>query len=394
MNSNISTLIVLALAFSFVSVPLGTVVAFVMAFTYQGIYTSEKCRYALYLMMALAISYINLTKPVQISDLGYYYWVYNFAGEKSFIEYMLIAPKEPIYHLYNYVMRILTFGNFNLFLIVNTTICYMLIFSAYDIVVRHTSVDARRALIAAALLLLFSEFFFYTAQIVRQVLAGAVAIYGIAKNTFERNRYSIWIVVLAGFIHASAFLFMLYYVVHFLRNMKFGKLLALVLCFLVLYKVVLGFLDNVFADTSTIGVAINRGISGSGEHVSVGMLPLLICGTVLPMSFYVFWKSESLDEKLFFVFPAALIIFILMNIGSPLFVLRFMEYTYMFIPIALVLTVSHLAKYTPFTLFVIVLACMTIRFAVKLGSSDFSYVPFFDYLGVGIPQYVMKVFNL
>lgn len=394
MNHNILTLILPTLAISAFSVPLGVVMAFILVISTPSIYNSQMCRYALYLIMALALSYINLTKPIHSSDLGYYYWLYNLVEEKSFVEYMALIPKEPLYHLYNYVLHMLTLGYFNAFMVVHTTICYMLIFSAYDIVVRNAEVDIRYALVAAAMFLLFIEFFFYTAHIVRQVVAGAVAIYGIAKNTYEKNRYSVWLVGLAGFIHASAFLFMLYYVVYFLRHLQFRKLFLLVIGFLVCYKLLLGLLGNIFDDASTIGIAIRRGVSGSSEFVSIGMLPLLICTAVLPMSAIIIRRTNNLSEKLFFIFPVALIVFILMNVNSPLFVLRFMEYTYMFIPLVLVLYLAHTSRSFSLIPFTVILIFMLLRFSMKLGTSNFSYIPIPDYLSVGIPQYIMKIFNI
>lgn len=394
MNQNIPTLILPTLVISMFSVPLGAIMAFVLVISAPSIYNSQMCRYTLYLIMALALSYINLTKPVHTSDLAYYYWLYNWAGEKNFIEYLTLVPKEPLYHLYNYILHTFTLGYFNAFMVIHTTICYMLVFSTYDIVIRNTEVDIKYALVAAGMFLLFIEFFFYTAQIIRQVVAGSVAIYGIAKNTYEKNRYSIWLVGLAGFIHASAFLFMLYYVVYFLRYFQFRKLFLLVIGFLVSYKLLLGLLSNIFNDTSTIGIAIRRGSNGSSELISIGILPLLICVAVLPMSVTIIRKTNNLSEKLFFVFPVALIIFILMNINSPLFVLRFMEYTYMFIPLTLVLYIAYMSRNFPSILFMVILIFMQVRFFIKLGASNFSYIPILDYLSVGIPQYIMKIFNI
>lgn len=104
------------------------------------------------------------------------------------------------------------------------------------------------------------------------------------------------------------FLFLLYYVIYLLRNLKFTKLLFLVIGFLLVYKVFLSLLGNVFDDTSTLSIAINRGLRGSGEQVSIGMIPLLVTCSILPMSGFVFLKSEDITEKLFFVFPMALVV--------------------------------------------------------------------------------------
>lgn len=124
------------------------------------------------------------------------------------------------------------------------------------------------------------------------------------------------------------------------------------------------------------------------------MIPLLVTCSILPMSGFVFLKSEDITEKLFFVFPMALVVFIMLNINTPLFVLRFMEYNYMFIPIALSISSAYLFRSFPMWTVVLLLAVMLVRFCTKLGTSDFSYIPLFDYLSIGIPRYIVQLIKL
>ncbi len=394
MDKNIYVFLLPVCFVSMFSVPLGALLAFIITFVTPEFYESKSTRYAMYMVLGLAISYINLTKPLTGSDLGYYYWLYNLVGKKSFVEYYSLIPKEPIYHIYNYLLHVFTFGSFNLFLAVTTTLCYMLIFVSYDTIVRNSDFDIRYALFAAALFLLFIEFFFYTAQIIRQVLAGSVAFYGITKHLYENKRLALWMVGCAGLIHASAFLFLLYFLIYFFRNIKFVRLLCVVIGFLLVYKVFLGLLGNVFNDTSTLSIAIHRGLHEAGDKITIGSVPILVTVSVLPMSVFVFWKSEEIVEKLFFLFPVALVIFILMNINTPLFVLRFMEYNYMFIPIALVVSSAYLFRSFPVWVVLVLLTVMLMRFCVKLGNSNFTYISIPDYLSVSIPKYIVKLINI
>lgn len=391
MERNVYTFLVLVGIMSLLSVPFGALLAFIITFLTPEFYNSKNTRYALYMVLGLAISYLNLTKPTAGSDLGYYHWLFGLAGKTPFMDYFALIPKEPLYHIYNYVVCLVTLGNFNLFLVFTTTLCYMLVFVSYDTIVRHSCVDIRYALLSAALFFLFIEFFFYTAQIIRQVLAGAVAFYGITKHLYDNKRYALWLVGMAGLIHASAFFFLLYFVIYFFRNMKFSKLLFVVIGFLLVYKVFLSLLGNVFNDTSTLSVAINRGLSNTTEKVTIGMIPLLVTCSIIPMAGYVFMKSEDIVEKLFFLFPLALVVFIIMNTGKPLFVLRFMEYNYMFIPIAISIASTYLFRSFPFGGAVILLMIMLARFCMKLGTSNFSYIPLFDYLSIGIPSYLIRL---
>lgn len=375
------------------SVPLGAILAFVITFATPEFYNSKSTRYAMYMVLGLAISYINTTKSLTISDIGYYYWLYNYAGTKSFVEYYSLIPKEPIYHIYNYVLHAITLGSFNLFLVVTTTLFYMLIFVSYDTIVRNSDMDIRYALFAAALFLLFVEFFVYTAQIMRQVLAGTVAFYGITKHLYENRRSGLWMVGCAGLIHASAFLFLLYFLIHFFRNIRFVRLLVVVIGFLLVYKVFLSLLGDVFNDRSTLSLAIHRGLQEAEGKLTLGAIPLLVTFSILPMSFYVFWKSGEIVEKLFLLFPLALVVFIFVNIDTPIFVIRFMEYNYMFIPIALVLSSAHWFRSFPLRVAVSLLTVMLVRFCMKIGNSGFEFISMQDFLSVGIPKYIVQLIN-
>ncbi len=57
---------------------------------------SRQARYLVYIMIGVGLGYINTTKPTEFSDLGYYYWLYNWASTKSLAEYIDLIPKEPV----------------------------------------------------------------------------------------------------------------------------------------------------------------------------------------------------------------------------------------------------------------------------------------------------------
>lgn len=384
----ISLIFIIGLLFS---VPLFAILIVVFYFVYiHGKYYDASYRYGVYCLLAFSLSYINLSKPLMVSDLRYYYWLYNFAGDKSFADYFSLIPKEPIYHCYNYIMRYCTLGNFNLFLIVNTIIIYVLIMVSYDKLCQKFKINTLNALYAAIFLLLFPEFFFYTAQIIRQVLAGAVAFYGITKLICDKSKFSLIIICSVGFIHASAFIFLFVLLLYFLRKMNLSYQLILTVICMVGYGFFLQFLGVAFSDISTIDIAIGRGLSNSTESVSIGILPLVICGMVLPLSLFLIWNHVETEFRTFFMMPIALVLFIGANINKPLFVLRFMEYIYMYIPIVFMLVLS-MFKFNKLLLSLVILLC--IRFALKLSSSDFQFMSISDFMSSGIVKYLLIIFN-
>lgn len=203
-----------------------------------------RARYFLYFMLALIPALINTTKPVNFSDIGYYYWLYNFAGDKTPFEYLVLMPKEPLYHIYNYVMHYLTFGSFKLFVIATSLLMYMPVMIGYDIIIRKNNLPFNLAIYASLLLLFFPQFFFYTMQIVRQVLAGSIAFYCIAKSLYyPRSRWALAGVFCAGFIHASAFIFSSFYVFRYAEEWSISKKLLLTVVMAVLFYTILGFIQ-------------------------------------------------------------------------------------------------------------------------------------------------------
>lgn len=390
---NIYVVCFLSLVGILFSVPLFTAGAVLFYFSYlkQNDHNG-KYRYLLYFLMAFCISYLNLSKPVNTSDLGYYYWLYEFAGTRSLSEYISLIPKEPLYHIYNYVMRILTFGNFNLFLVANTMIIYVLIMVSYDIICRHLNIDTGYAIIAGIILIFFSEFFFYTAQIIRQVLAGAVVFYALTKLFLDKSKRAVFLIVFAGLIHASAFIFLISLLFYFGRKIKFLYLVVLTLTFVLGYMVVLRALGGLIDQDTTLSMAINRGLSGSNDIVSVGLLPLLVCMSVLPMACYIMYHFDDSDIRRYLLMPIVLLLFILLNMRNPLYVLRFMEYIYMYIPVVVTLSIILFVS-KPKLLLLLLMTIMVIRFGIKLSTSDFVFMSFSDFLFSGGPKFLISILN-
>lgn len=350
---------------------------------------SKESRYLIYMLLGVGLGFLNSTKPVDYSDIGYYYWLYNWSGTKNFIEYFHLIPKEPIYFIYNYLMRYITLGNFGLFMIVSTVLMYFPVMIACDRIFRENGISVKYALICAVIFACFSEYFFYTAQIVRQVLAGSLAFYFIVRMTYSKDLISYIGLACVGLIHASAFVFCVYYVLVFFKRFNLTYRIIALLAFLVLFSTVLGVVSSVSDTGSTLAYAAQRAEVGSADRVTVGLLPLAVCFLIIPMSFFIIWKFKNNPILTnLFLFAIFLTVFVFLNFRSPLFVQRFMEYCYMFLPLCLVLVVS-LLKWNRVA--GVIMIIMVARFCLKLNNGSFTYESIGEFLVDGYPMMLIKL---
>lgn len=341
-----------------------------------------RSRYGAYIIFGGFLGVLNSTKSLEYSDISYYVWLYEFAGRKSLAEYVALIPKEPLFFIYTYIGRLATFGSVRLFIVLTTILMYFPVMAGYDILARRCGFRPVFVLTGALLFMFFLEYFFYTSQIMRQVLAGSIAFYCIAKATFCRSRLAFVGIAAAGLFHASAFVFMIYYVVYFCRKMNPILLVAIILASVFALSFVMSAMSSFVDETSTMGYALKRGVEGNSEEVYVKLMPLLVTCASLPMSFYIIIR-ERRDKLIcsFFIVPSFLVAFILLNASNPLFVLRFMEYIYMYLPLCVMFICAiHRMSW----IMVVAVALMFVRFATGLNKGDFSFMSLADFSCNGI----------
>lgn len=351
---------------------------------------SKQTRYMVYALIGIGLGYINTTKPTEYSDLGYYYWLYDWASTKPFDEYVSLIPKEPVYFIYNYLMRYITFGNFNLFMIITTLGMYFPVMISFDRIIRKNGIPVKYAVVAAVILALFSEYFFYTAQIIRQVLAGSIAFYFVVRMAYKRDKISYIGLAGAGLIHASAFIFCVYYILQVIIDWRLKYKVIVILTSFVLFGTLVGIVASLSDAESTLAYAAHRAQTGSGDKISIGFLPLAVCFSIIPMSLLTMWKADwNKQISNILILGIFLTGFVFANISSPLFVLRFMEYCYIYIPLCLVLVLYAMDWEK---LMYIVMSAMLVRFAMSLNRGDFQYESFGSLCLEGYPLMLIKIF--
>lgn len=352
---------------------------------------SSRRRMAFYLFTVLVLAFINTTKPLGYSDLGYYYWLYHFAGRKTILEYAALIPREPLYHAYTFAAYYLTGGNFRLFLLLTTALMYLPVLAGAEKIMKTAGISGRNILAACLILLTFSEYFFYTTQLVRQVLAGAAAFYIIAQIMTSRRTVWLALLPLCGLIHASAFLFCGYYFIHYLVNCRNASPVPLVAGLLAILAAAPLVASGMPGDASTLSYAAGRLAAGAGEKITLGLLPLLVTGSLLPMALWSFNKYPQTEIRQFLGMPLLLLLFMAVNFSNQFFVLRFMEYGYMYLPFVLALFLQPYPA--PRRMLPLLVLVMTARFLLKLSASDFSYISAAGLARTNALDFVLQFFN-
>ncbi len=352
---------------------------------------SYRRRMVFYLFTILILAFINTTKPLDNSDLGYYYWLYNFAGKKSMLEYAAQISREPLYHIYTFVAYLLTGGNFRLFLLLTTALMYLPILAGAEKIMKTADLSGRNILAACLTLLTFSEYFSYTSHLMRQVLAGAAAFYIMTQIKTSRRTFWLALLPLCGLIHASAFLFCGYYLIHYMVKYRNTSPVSLVAGLLVMLVAAPLLVSGMFGDISTtLNYAARRLTAGSEETVTLGLLPLLVTGSLLPMALWSFHKYPQTEIRQFLGIPLLLLLFMAVNFSNQLFVLRFMEYCYMYLPFVLAL---FLQPYPLRRVMPLLALTMTVRFLLKLPTSDFSYISPAELANTNALSFALQFFN-
>lgn len=373
------------------SIPAGWMTLGVLLLLSRTRSNCRRTRMVFYIFTILVLAWINTTKSIENSDLGYYYWLYNFAGRKTILEYAGLIPREPLYHAYTFAAYYLTGGNFKLFLLLTTALMYLPILAGAEKIMKTAGISGRNILAAGIILLTFSEYFFYTTQLVRQVLAGALAFYIIAQIITSRRRVWFMLLPFCGLIHASAFLFCGYYLIHYLVNNKRKSVFPLISGLLAMLLATPFLASSMAGDASTLSYAAGRLVANSGEKITLGLLPMLVTGSMLPMALWSFKKYPQTEIRQFLGMPLLLLLFMTVNFSNQFIVLRFMEYSYMYLPFVLALFLQPYPAAR--RMLPLLTLAMIARFLLKLSSSDFSYISTVRLARINVLDFILQFFN-
>lgn len=313
--------------------------------------SGKRIFYTFFFLLALYLGMINSTK-VPESDLINYIDSYRNVKDSSFINYILIAGKEPAFFILNYIIFNLTGGSISLYLIIITSFSYFLFFIAIYKYFKAIKNNQHAIIFAILMAAFFPQLFSLSAHVMRQFLAASVVTYAIVQKIFYNKR--VWpLLLLAVFIHSTAIFFvpLLYWGIFKKRiSIKsIGVLLILILIVGKLLPFLTNIIQNKFGDNFLSYIFLRAVTANSLELEELSLLPFLVMGLLIMIILWVqhkkrnFFLSDSNKGivhlgNIFLMFCA----FILANLDQQELSLRFFFYIYFFFP--LIFPLIFLAK--------------------------------------------------
>lgn len=188
------------------------------------------------LMLSLFLGLINTTKEAY-GDFLAYQEMYAEALNMSYIDYLMLYAKEPIYYTFSWVICHLTQANWPVFVTFFTTVSYMAMYEAVLIIAKRIGCSKLHVMAV----LVFSAFFFQTfamnGNMLRQSISQSFALLFLAYLYFT-GRYRWLYAILSLGIHTASLPIIGLGIIPFIRRPLTPKRLIL-LCASVLVLAVL-----------------------------------------------------------------------------------------------------------------------------------------------------------
>jgi hypothetical protein len=158
------------------------------------------------LCFSLSTGILNSGKVVE-SDLKDYMEWFLLSGELPFWQYLLFKGNDFLFFIYNYFFFHFVSTSPKFYIFFTTVISYLIIFfSGYKVLSSHP--DIKPKLFTLCVSLMFPLIFVNSGHLVRQLVAGAIVVF--ALYGVKDRKHTFWIFIIAGLIHSSALLFVLF----------------------------------------------------------------------------------------------------------------------------------------------------------------------------------------
>lgn len=297
------------------------------------------------ILASLALGIVNAGKIVESDLVNYKNW-FNEVPNYSFYEYILHQGKEPLFFGLNYILYMLTLGNFGVYLISFTSLSYAIM--AYSLIRVHTFFGAPSVALTCSMivLFLFPNLFSLSAHLMRQFLAGAIITLFCVEFVFYRKR-SFLLFLSAVLIHTTSLIFGAVYLLNLARRNRFfmymavAFVLALVLL-LINYPIILNFIS---LDSDFLAYSLQRLDNLENSTVDLGRLSLLMYAimVVVVLSFYtVINYGSKNDVSVLIGLFLLLALFVFISRDNSEVAVRFSFYFYSFLPMATYFLIASL----------------------------------------------------
>lgn len=331
------------------------------------------------LLFSIFLGIINSGKILENDLINYEKWFID-AGSTPFIDYIFYQNKEPVFFIYNYVLHLITTGNFKLYLLINTTVCYFILGISLLRLHSYTRKSNYAFLISLFVLYLFPILFSLSAQLIRQFLAASLIVLIIVEISTQ-NRKLIPIFIASSLIHTTSVFFASIYLLDFFKKRKLSYTVTIVFCastiiLLIRFPYIFAQLQigNPFIDYSLSRLSnINNSYVNLG---TIGPLNLALFFFILS-SFFMNKMKTNGDLRVFQGVNLLLLALVLATIKNPEVSIRFSFYFYFILPFAAYFTFNRIMQIDdaiigPLILF-FSLTLMSTWFVYKLYNGVWTY---------------------
>jgi hypothetical protein len=299
-----------------------------------------------FVLLSVWLGLFNTTKVPVSDQINYLDWFNDvptngFWGTLSCLGGTDGDIKEPLYGLMTWAGYYLFLGNEKLFFMAITVFEYFFLFYACYIIHSKAGFGKLTILSGVISIAFFTQYFSLTLQVMRQVLATSIVLYGIALKTVDGKNH--WGPILcAPLIHTTAGLFSLLSLIPFIFKRMDKKKWLVVLSILF---IIMSF--NIFASskiTSALGggaasYAIER-VANSDDGIYSGLSPIFYI-VLLPLIFIsirvLYLNRKRIESPLYPICYMFIFLFLLIEsfYKSSLVQYRFAFMAYSFMPFIL-----------------------------------------------------------
>lgn len=271
----------------------------------------------------LFVSLLSMTK-VPESDLGWIIDHFHQAGTMSYVNYLALLGKEPLYQSFSYLMHYVLANDEKIFILVLSIISMSLLYVSLYTFCEKVRVNKFVFVTCVYLMLFFPFFFGAPVHIVRQTMALSLFIFVFVNKICGKNKY--WPLALCTpFFHSTAFFCLPFLFLGYLKKPVSIRTLIIYgivgAVFFSIQKISSFLLPLLTSSDSTVAYALERASRDTDIDSRVVEYQMFITYTIGLLLLYFIWKNrlrlkQHEEINYFSNFIILVIIFLISSTGQ------------------------------------------------------------------------------
>lgn len=354
--------------------------------------------WCLAVMLSLYLGCLGATKEM-LGDFLTYSQYFREVPRYSLVSYLLSFGKEPLYYGFTWICYYLFMGNWTFFVIVLTTLNYLLLSYAVIRVGTYLRTSINKVVAALFFMAFFFQEFAAIGNMLRQGLAQSVTLAFLVRWHVEGKR-SWWIALCALGVHTSCLPVLGVGLLPMLRHrLSMAAFLRLGLSLVVFAWVFLR-LGSYLANVPFIGYVFGRATASEqlwaadAWQTEVGLQPSMIVLLILLGAMIVaLYRRKEEDTDLFVFVNLNLMLLLLLVVcnvlGMYYLLMRYFFYLYAFQNVLFLLYLHGSRFWQGRVPRWMLMGMLVVYFFYELSHGIFSYLPVWEALVNPLPLYVL-----